>query len=110
MDKPEFKIKIEGVNIAPEEVDVSDLLAMLADLRRAIVLMSDAEARLDNQPLISLTGIETGSDVLRFAASKAAIAAVAAISLAVSNGEYSKFPVDAQKSLHDLSRFVERKG
>ena len=60
MDKPEFELRVAGDNIAPNTVDVEDLVEILSLLRKALILMSGIPDEPGTESVLSLVGINPG--------------------------------------------------
>lgn len=114
MAKPEFHLRIAGQDVAPETVDVSDLLTLVTDLRKAIASTADGYVDLPLPSrygaVVSLVGVEPGSNRLRIAVSSFAISAVAAITQAIADDNYYQIPFPAQEALARMSKQAVSKG
>ncbi|HTU22501.1 MAG TPA: hypothetical protein VMG10_30970 [Gemmataceae bacterium] len=112
MAKPEFHIRIAGQDVAPETVDVSDLVTLVSDLRKAIAVTADlnSEAPSRTGPILSLVGVEIGSSRLHLAVAGFALAAVARITQAIATDDYASIPYTAQEALARMSKQAVNRG
>jgi hypothetical protein len=102
-------IKLSGADVAPETVRASDLAEFLIQLEKAILatVMNGKDFTLDapQQDLkVSLVSIEPGSESLAFALTSDVMSGVSLLSRAYYERNYSTIPLEAQQSLHEISK------
>lgn len=111
IDKPRFQIRMIGERVAPDTVRAGDLAALVENLEAAVTAAGGPEAlSIDSdEAVISLVGVENGSNKLTFAVAQAALVSVSAISVAVSTADYRRLPPKTHEKLHEISKQAARK-
>lgn len=96
-----IELIIDGPDVTPETVRASDLGALIIDYERAIL----AAAGIDpGGVVVSLIGIDTGSDALTFAMPRKALRGAQRNSRAVQSGNYGRLDPRAHAALAEMSR------
>lgn len=108
MSEPEFQLRISGERVAPDAIDVEDLVHVLVGLRKALVLTAQL-AEGSGALALSLVGIGKGSVRCRMVLSEAVRPAAVLLTAAVAQAEYAKIPFEARVVLSDLSKQVVRR-
>jgi hypothetical protein len=110
MSKPEFKVQIAGENVAPETVDVADLVVLLSEFRKALSLTANnIDGSSPSEATLSLVGVEGGSIRFQMAVAGSLLPAVIAITDAIATRDFFPIPPGAQAVLAGLSRHVVRR-
>jgi hypothetical protein len=111
MRKPEVEIRMIGPDVAPETVRASDLADFLIHFERAVLAAANTpdEPALE-EALVSLVGVDEGSNRLRLALASLVVGAAANLTNAIASGDYAGVPFAAQEALFDISRKMTRKG
>jgi hypothetical protein len=112
MHKSQFELKFAGEGVSPETVRAKDLAETLTLLERSVLGNMGIENEDPGQrdALLSLVGVRPGSNCLALAAAQTALPSVAAITDAVSSGDYDPLNLAAHFNLHTLSGFAVKRG
>jgi hypothetical protein len=112
MNRQTFEIRIVGDAVLPQTVKSSDLGALLANWEEAItrtiqgtipIAFDDAEA------VVSLVGVQEGSNRLTLAVLVVALPAVGLISSAIASRRFESIPYPAQKAIFEISKQAARR-
>jgi hypothetical protein len=105
MERACWTVEIAGEGVLPETTAARDLADFLIWAEEAITTQGGAcGLEVDQAVVVSLVGIERGhSSRLRFSIRAGALAAVAAISTAVADGDYGRLCPATHAALHKIS-------
>lgn len=103
MDPSHLEFKIDGKDVSPETVPLSDLLELLANFEQAIEITAKGGDDF-GKPSVSLVGIKEGSDTLTLRANDKALTAASKISKAISTRDCSLVPAAAEEHLRAIWR------
>jgi hypothetical protein len=108
--KPIFQIEISGENVIPETTRASDLAEVVLRIEKAVVDTAIADGiQIPDEAVVSLVGIEEGSNRLTLAAAVLVLPVVGRLSQAVYSNNYGQVPRPAHEALYEVSRrAVER--
>ena len=110
MPNPRFNIELIGADVSPETIRASELAEFVTNLETAIVETATAHGLpVPEGAIVSLVGVEEGSNRLTMAVVGAVVAAAGAVSAAVKSGNYADIPVPAHSALHDVSTQAVRR-
>jgi hypothetical protein len=100
-----FRVELSGNGLTPESVDVRVLCGILMKLESAVRSAAGQSREVaESERLLSLTGVDAGSEKLSFTASAKAAQGLKKIGRAVKRGDFSKLPPDCHSDLHHVSK------
>lgn len=104
-----FHFKIDGDNVAPETVELGDLLSLLEDLRLAIFASAVAKGQKREDLSLYLTHIEKKCNQLTICESDSSVVGRLDVEAAIRHRDLSSIPRSGQKPLKRIwSRAVKR--
>jgi hypothetical protein len=113
LTKPQFQLQLIGANVTPETVPAKELADFVEQVEAAVRAAVERDPTLaalsPDEVLVSLVGVDEGSNKLTFAVASAALLAVAAITEAVATAHYAAIPPPSQEALSAISRQAARR-
>ncbi len=112
MNRQSFQVRIIGDTVLPQTVKSSDLAVLITNWEEAITRTVQSKFPIvfdPNDAVVSLVGIDEGSDRLTFSVLTIALQAVSFISNTIAARRYEDIPVPAQKAIFEISKQASRK-
>lgn len=110
MGKRRFVVKISAPGLRPETIAMGDLADLMRDLEQSILkaCAEEPERELSQGAIVSLVGIEEGSDKLIIAVDPELEAAARGVTEAVATNCYSQLPSESHESLYRISQLAAK--
>jgi|GEM_PF-1816399 len=110
MASNEFILKIEGVDVSPDTVDIGELADVLSLFRSVVVAIADGIGEQSGDVALSLVDIKDGSDKLTLAASPRSLRATSVFVSALATNAVSSLPISSHKSIRALWKSIHSNG
>ena len=112
MAKPQVKVRLAGKGVIPEETPAGELAELIKSLETSIIetVREQTTDLSEEQAIVSLIGIQEGSNVLTLALAFQAVKAVSLISQTIKEADYTPLPIRTHKELHKISNQAAKNG
>lgn len=108
--KASFEVVLTGEGVSPDTTRAGDLAELLQNMEKAIVETARSEGiKIADEPVVSLVGVEPGSNRLQLAIASMVVPAASLLSHAVADKNYDRIPRTAHEAVYAVSNQASRK-
>lgn len=104
-----ISLKIDGKDVRPETVSLSDLIALLQKFNHALKTTAESGGMSKEDFGISLVSIDEGSDILNLEANASTFYHAERLTSAIRTRDLSKIPTSAIQEIHEIWKYAQRR-
>lgn len=108
--KSNFDLEITGEGVLPDTTRAGELAELLQNIEKAITETAKSQdVEIVEEAVVSLVGIEEGSNKLTIAIAAVVVPAASMLSQAVASNKYERIPPAAHEAIHQVSNQAIKK-